>query len=137
MTDEHAGPVPLVHRCPLCRAHRRITDFKRHAGREYGYDLSACKPCAAERQRQRVAELVYRIDVRTARALYAQPCHICGRESADRLPAIDHCHKTGRVRGSLCAQCNTALGLFGDSADRLIGAVAYLTRAADYRRTAA
>lgn len=134
--DGPTEPVPLVHRCPLCSAHRRITDYKRHAGREHGYDLSACKPCAAARQRRRVAELVYGLSWQTAQELYAKPCDICGRQDGTRLPAIDHDHKTGRVRGSLCAQCNTGLGLFQDSADRLIGAVAYLTRAADYRTTA-
>jgi hypothetical protein len=40
---------------------------------------------------------------------------------------IDHCHKTGFVRGILCTPCNHGLGNFRDSVDSMSRAVAYLT----------
>jgi Recombination endonuclease VII len=40
--------------------------------------------------------------------------------------AVDHCHSTGIVRGMLCNQCNTVLGMMGDDTERLMRAVAYL-----------
>lgn len=40
--------------------------------------------------------------------------------------AVDHCHKSGEVRGLLCTHCNTGLGLFKDSPERLAGAIRYL-----------
>ncbi len=53
-------------------------------------------------------------------------CLIC--ESPQELLDVDHDHTTGKVRGLLCNQCNTALGLLKDSPDVLLKAVAYLRR---------
>lgn len=55
-------------------------------------------------------------------------CAIC-KISADEcttLLAVDHDHKTGRVRGLLCKPCNFALGIFKDKIDVLNEAIKYL-----------
>jgi hypothetical protein len=53
-------------------------------------------------------------------------CLICGKEFLDsRRTHIDHCHKTGKVRGILCNTCNTKLGWLETYPDQ-IGA--YLKR---------
>jgi hypothetical protein len=39
---------------------------------------------------------------------------------------VDHCHKTKRIRGILCAGCNSAIGKLGDTAAGLRRAIAYL-----------
>jgi len=53
-------------------------------------------------------------------------CAIC-RETRPRL-AVDHCHKTGKIRGLLCFNCNAALGLLKDDPKRLRSAIAYLRK---------
>lgn len=51
-------------------------------------------------------------------------CGICSR---DMELVIDHDHETGKVRGLLCGPCNRAIGWFGDTAEGVARAVAYLT----------
>lgn len=55
-------------------------------------------------------------------------CDICDSPSEGRALAMDHCHTSGKVRGMLCSNCNTGLGLFKDSPRLLLTAMDYLQR---------
>jgi predicted Zn-dependent protease len=39
---------------------------------------------------------------------------------------VDHCHKTGQVRGILCNICNLGIGLLNDSVEIIESALNYL-----------
>lgn len=49
-----------------------------------------------------------------------------GKSWIQRL-AVDHCHKSGKVRGLLCSGCNGGLGLLRDDVEILKKAIQYLT----------
>jgi len=56
-------------------------------------------------------------------------CAICQDECpTGRQLAVDHNHRTGKVRGLLCMECNIGLGKFKDSDDLLIKAISYLEK---------
>lgn len=56
-------------------------------------------------------------------------CAICAGVNDDgRNLHIDHDHATGAVRGLLCGNCNTAIGLLGEDIARITASIAYLTR---------
>jgi len=50
-------------------------------------------------------------------------CKICN--SSNKL-VVDHCHKTNKVRGLLCNECNKGLGFFRDNRKFLDIAIQYL-----------
>jgi hypothetical protein len=54
-------------------------------------------------------------------------CAICKKINKNgRALAIDHCHKTGKVRGLLCGKCNIGIGLLDDDIKLLQKATKYL-----------
>jgi hypothetical protein len=54
-------------------------------------------------------------------------CAICNEEPKTvRGLHIDHCHKTGKVRGLLCHGCNVALGSFKEDVTLLNKAIEYI-----------
>lgn len=57
-------------------------------------------------------------------------CDICKRKmdkgNGPVSCCVDHCHKTGKVRGLICRACNTGIGKFKDSPALLRRAISYL-----------
>ncbi len=141
--------VPHGKKCTKCGQFKSLENFR--AGRKKGRFRSWCKTCDSEA----TARWAKRCPARSAKntrdhglrkkqlglpvdwyekTLLAQQglCAICKRPEVSqragrvRSLAIDHNHKTGKVRGLLCQKCNLALGNFQDSSDVLLSAIAYL-----------
>ena len=63
-------------------------------------------------------------------------CAICAQEETALRPggmtardlAVDHCHKTGKVRGLVCSSCNLLIGKYEANPDLLESLVAYMHR---------
>lgn len=55
-------------------------------------------------------------------------CAICLKLESDSKQrfVVDHCHKTGRIRGILCSKCNSAIGLLEENRQSILRAAAYL-----------
>lgn len=69
----------------------------------------------------------YNIDLETYKTMVIEQnhlCKICNKHTNSLV--IDHCHKTNKIRGLLCTQCNTGLGLFKDNPSFLMSAIRYL-----------
>lgn len=130
-------------RCPKCETWKPVGEFHQRRGTENGYSCW-CISCSREYDRERERAPVseerqfrynlkknYDISLEDYDEMLASQhngCAICGRtpeENARRL-CVDHDHETGQLRGLLCAQCNSALGMIGDDIELARRLVAYL-----------
>jgi len=51
-------------------------------------------------------------------------CALC---PATTKLVVDHCHKTGKIRGLLCGKCNKGLGMLGDTIETITKVLKYLS----------
>jgi hypothetical protein len=112
--------------------HRRylLTDSGKRKNREAAKKFYASNPGRSFRDQCKK----YGISVEEYDAIKNEQgglCAICGgfpqrtNKRINRL-CIDHDHKTGKVRGLICYNCNVGLGQFEDDIDRLSAAISYL-----------
>jgi len=140
--------TPINKECRICGALKPVGDFYERR--------RVCKPCLVAQRREWIRahpqehtsrsrawqkanpdkmlnmklKRVYGITLEDFQNMLRQQggvCAICQQE-CDKRPrlSVDHCHKTGRVRGLLCHGCNTALGYMRDDPERLHRAITYL-----------
>lgn len=114
--------------CRICQTTKPLDDF--YYRKDVGKHRSECKECLIEMHRYKKLGVC---NIKYEEMLTQQngTCAICGSKlnsSRYTKMAVDHDHLTGQVRGLLCTQCNTALGLMKDSPHRLQAAINYLQR---------
>ncbi len=128
--------------CNVCQIEKEIKDFEWQKNRPNPRKTcKKCKQASRDKEKEKARHREYMKERRLKepekvrqnweRSVYGAAkedfdyahCAICN--STDRL-SIDHCHKTGEVRGLLCSKCNSGIGLFRDKIDLLEAAIHYL-----------
>lgn len=135
--------------CPVCKERKPLWGFSKNKRVACGL-CSYCKECNKKECKQyrksnpiitshkeRIGWLrrTYNITLEEYQKIFdAQNgvCYICKQPETCRAKngiknlAVDHCHKTGKVRGLLCTNCNKTLGNVKDNIGLLQKMVAYL-----------
>jgi hypothetical protein len=134
--------------CNYCSTEKELEDFKKQSKKVSG-KACICKECHNRKQRERYAadptfrknntpekkrhrrdyiyKRLYGITILEYEYLYdtqGGKCLICGKYQ-DRL-YVDHDHEKKTVRGLLCIQCNSAIGLIYERVDLLERMIGYI-----------
>lgn len=129
----------MTKKCNKCLLVRPVADYTKRLlgpkkdGSQGSSFKSTCKYCASILRvckRYNITEELYH------KLLSEQSyiCKICGlpestvdsRYGKVRTLSLDHCHKTKKIRGFLCEDCNRALGMLKDNILLFHKAVDYL-----------
>lgn len=133
---EKLGAKPIEGQCLHCG--EGFTSKRRYSAESMRgmYCSRECKGAArvadgraAESSRKHYYLKHYGLTVEEVDAMRAGGCDICGQANGEGRWGnlhVDHDHKTGRVRGALCSECNYGLGKFKDDPVLLRKAAAYL-----------
>ncbi|MFJ7209580.1 endonuclease VII domain-containing protein [Streptomyces sp. NPDC098789] len=117
---------PAGHKyCRRCREIKPYSEWDRNKRASDGLS-TRCKACRAVEARASHLKRAYGMtEAQWDEMVEAQGglCCICLKAPAVH---VDHCHETGRVRGVLCFNCNSAIGKLGDDPDTLRRAISYL-----------
>lgn len=114
--------------CTSCGKIKPLKDYHKMQSGLLGRKAS-CKICVrhkAQQSRYGITEQQYNELLKSQN----NSCALCSTQEPGGKGCfhIDHDHQTGEVRGLLCHQCNTGLGLFKDNPDTLQKAIHYLNR---------
>lgn len=117
MNTPEANAKKIFRKPRICQ-HCKGEYIAKFANQKWCYDCSPNKSSRAIMQR-------YDLSVKDHQMLkdkFNGLCWICRRRTGK---VVDHCHRTGKVRGILCHHCNTAIALIEDI-ESLKRAIEYL-----------
>ena len=114
------GTVPEGHKyCQGCGEIKPLSEC--HRGK-----ASRCKACRIDDNRVQHLKRRYGLTEAERDQLIASQGGVCCICLAAPATQVDHCHETGRVRGVLCFNCNSGLGLLRDDPEAMDRAADYL-----------
>jgi hypothetical protein len=128
----------MSRRCPRCQEIKALEDFSRNRSSKNGFG-SYCKPChnqvvRANRLKHHGSTRSfhlnrrYRVDSAQVAWMILQQGGVCALCRSGNPEHVDHDHRTKRVRGILCFNCNRGLGKFCDDVGLMQRAAEYLER---------
>lgn len=131
MRSEASGLCIVCAREKSKRHYARYREIRSLQKREYRKENKDAVKCSKLRQSFGITLKEYNKILEEQNGL----CAICERKcvSGKKL-AVDHCHKTGKIRGLLCNACNLGIGKLGDSEESLLKALNYLRKSKKYDR---
>ena len=103
----------------IMTVHNRVNKSVSKRGKQYF--MSRCRPCIDESE-----TILRKLKKEFPQPSAGTPCACCKR--IDKL-FCDHDHSTKEFRSWICRNCNSGIGLLGDSEAGLRQALAYLERA--------
>jgi hypothetical protein len=114
----------LLNRCNLCKSAASKVFYKNNKEKILAH-VRAHARRNKDKVKNRVLKKYFGItlsDYNSRLEKQANCCAICNEQETHkanngnkiRSLAVDHCHKTGKIRGLLCTKCNTAIGLLRD-----------------------
>lgn len=118
-------------KCSKCLESKNVSNFVKAKNTMDGLS-SSCKKC----QRNYACIKNYGITLEDYDNLLKSQggkCACCrkNQEEHEKTFHIDHCHKTGKVRGIVCFHCNSALGMIKDSIETTENIISYLKKASN------
>ncbi|WP_344288161.1 endonuclease VII domain-containing protein [Streptomyces synnematoformans] len=111
--------------CPQCEEVKPHDQWGRNATSSDGYS-SYCKACRAVQGRADHLKRQYGITEAERDQMIASQMGVCLICLSAPAVHVDHCHRTGKVRGVLCFNCNSAIGKLRDNPATARRAAAYL-----------
>lgn len=137
----------MVRICKTCGDEKPLESFAKNSSCKEGRAYS-CKNCLAEyareykaKNKEKVSTSEYKSQLKTKYGLTEEDyinilikqnysCAICGTHQSNLTKRlhVDHCHKTMKIRGLLCRDCNKTLGIFEDNIERFQKAIDYLNQ---------
>jgi hypothetical protein len=119
-------------KCRICHKTKSCDNFYKRKESKDGY-RSECKACwnksVNKHARSWHLKAAYNLSLEDYDKIFDKQngvCAICGKPQLTKRLFVDHSHKTGRVRGLLCSNCNFLVGFAKDNSDILIAAIHYL-----------
>lgn len=121
----------------ICKTCKTATVYKWRKENKPKYNALAAKWRDKNPDKQHATDIkrIYGLSIERYNEMLTEQgckCKICSKPHDPSLKRgrlyVDHCHKSGEVRGLICGACNSAIGLFNDDVDLIARAIAYVKK---------